>query len=225
MAHLKRYSIPGFWPIRKKGKVFTVRPMPGPHPRGACMPLQVVLRDALRYAETAGEAKRILGEGKIMVDKKVRRDPKFPVGLMDVIEIPDAKQYFRVVVNRKGLSVKEIGENDSKRKLCRIRGKKTVKGGRTQLNLHDGRNILADRDVYMVGDTVMISVPDQKILKHFRFEKGESAIVISGKNIGVTGKIIEIRKRKNMLEKAIVVIESKGGEIQTLRDYIMIGQI
>lgn len=225
MAHLKRYMIPGFWPVRKKENTFSIRPMTGPHPKDNCIPLQIVLRDVLKYAESAKEAKSMLSQGKVLVDKKARKDPKFPVGLMDVLEMPDANKYFRVGVNHKGLSLREIGEGDSKKKLCRINGKTTIKKGKTQINLHDGRNIIVDKDVYSVGDTVVISIPDQKILKHHVFHKGENAIVIAGKNIGVKGKIVDIRKRKNMLEKTIVVIDSKGGEIQTLRDYILVGEI
>jgi len=225
MSHLKRYSIPRFWPLAKKGKVFVVKPMPGPHSKNSCMPLQIIVRDVLHYAESAVEAKKILSGGKILVDKKARKNPKFPVGLMDVIEVPDAKQYFRVSVNPKGLFLKGISEKDSKKKLCRINGKTTIKGGLTQINLHDGRNTLVKKDVYKVGDSVLISLPDQKILKHYRFEKGAKATVVAGKNIGMKGKIKDIRERKNMLEKAMIVLETKVGEIQTLRDYILVGEV
>ncbi len=225
MPHLKRYSIPRFWPMTKKGKIFAVKPIPGPHPKDNCIPLQVMVRDVLGYAENAKEAKKILSEGKLLVDKKVRKDPKFPVGLMDVVEIPEAKQYFRISVNAKGLFLQDIGEKDAGKKLCRINGKSTVKGGLHQLNLHDGRNVPVKKDVYKVGDSVVISIPDQKVLKHYRFEKGERAMIVAGRNIGVKGKIKDIRERKNMLEKAMVLLESKRGEIQTLRDYILVGEI
>jgi small subunit ribosomal protein S4e len=225
MPHLKRYSMPRFWPLAKKGNIFAIKPMPGPHPKDNCIPLQVILRDVLRYAENAKEARKVLRGGKILVDKKVRKDPKFPVGFMDVIEIPEAKQYFRITVNTRGLLLKDITEKDADKKLCSITGKVTVKGGLYQLNLHDGRNILVKEDVYNVGDSVVISVPDQKVLKHYRFGKGEKAMVVAGRNIGVRGKIRDIREKKNMLEKAMVVLETKGGEIQTLRDYLLIGEV
>jgi small subunit ribosomal protein S4e len=225
MPHLKRYSIPGFWPLAKKGKTFAVKPMPGPHPRWNCIPLRIIVRDILRCAEDSGEAKRILSGGKILVDRKSRKDPKFPVGLMDVIEIPDAKQYFRMGVSSRGLSLHEIKEKDAGKKLCRINRKTTLRGGLQQLNLHDGRNVLVRKDVYRVGDSVTISIPDQKILRHHKFEKGSRAMIVAGRNVGLKGKIVDIRERKNMLEKATVVLETPGGRIQTLREYILIGEI
>jgi small subunit ribosomal protein S4e len=225
MTHLKRYSMPGFWPVEKKKNIFVIKPMPGPHSKNNYIPLRVVLRDVLKYAENAKEAKDILIGGKVLVDKKVRKEPKFPVGLMDVIEIPESKQYFRVVVDKKGLFLQGINESDAGKKLCKINGKSTVKGGICQLSLHDGRNVLVKKDTYKVGDTIVISVPDQKILKHHVFQRGEKALIIAGRNIGVTGKIKDVQKRENMLEKSTVTLETGAGDIQTLRDYILVGDV
>lgn len=216
--------MPGFWPVPRKGKIFIVRPMPGPHPKERCIPLQVILRDVLRYSESHEETKKTLREGKVLVDKKPRKDPKFPVGLMDVIEIPEAKKRYRVGVSHRGLILDEIDEKEADRKLCMINGKTTIKKGMCQLNLHDGRNILLKKDMYRVGDSVEISIPEQSILKHYRFEKGEKAMIIAGRNIGVKGKIKDIHERRNMLEKSVVVLETSKGEIKTLRDYILVGE-
>ncbi|RLJ09646.1 MAG: 30S ribosomal protein S4e [Candidatus Aenigmatarchaeota archaeon] len=225
MAHMKRYTIPKFWPVSKKENKFIVTPRPGPHPKHRSIPLKIIIRDILKYAENSREVKKILNEGKIMVDKKVRKEPGFPVGLMDVIEIPDTHEHFRVTVNSKGLTLEKISKTEAGVKLCRIQGKTTVKGGLTQLNLHDGRNILTKSKSYKVGDSVLISLPDQKILKHFSLAKGADAMIIAGRNVGVKGKIKDIQERKTMLERSIVTIESKNKEIKTLKDYVMVGKI
>ncbi len=225
MAHMKRYLVPKFWPVEKKSNTFVIRPNPGPHSRDNCIPLRVVLRDVLKFAENAKEVRDILNHGKIMIDKKIRKDPKFPVGLMDVIEATDSKHYFRVTVGKKGLSIKEINENESNKKLCKIKGKTTIRGGICQINLHDGKNILVKKDVYNVGDSVLISLPDQKIVKHFILQRGENATVINGKNLGVTGKIKDIQKRTNMLEKATITLETKNNEIHTLMNYVLVGEV
>ena len=193
---LKRYAIPGYWKIPKKANIFVVKPMPGPHASEACMPLQVVLRDILGYAQTAKEAKQIVKAEKVLVDKKVRKEPKHPVGYMDIIEFPNAKKYYRVDVNKNGLYLDIVKETEADKKLCKITGKTTIKGGLTQLNLHDGRNIILKKDAYSVGDSVLIHLPDQKIVKHFKFQKGEPATITSGKNRGIRGKVHEIKKRK-----------------------------
>jgi len=222
---LKRYSIPGYWNIPKKDYVFAVKPMPGPHKGRKCIPLQVILRDILGYAQTAKEAKQILNSEKVLVDKKARKEPKYPAGPMDIIEIPEAKKFYRIGINKSGLTLEPIKEADADKKLCKITGKVTVKGGLTQLNLHDGRNIILKKDAYSVGDSLLIHLPDQKIVKHYKFQKGEPAMIVSGKNRGIRGKIHDIKKRKTMLEKSTVTIKSGDKDIETLLDYAMVGEV
>ncbi len=223
--YLKRYVIPGFWRMEKKANKWAVRPMPGPHAKDMCIPLQVMLRDVLGYADNAKEAKKIIKEGKVLVDGVVRKDHRYPAGLMDVIHIPELKKYYRVSINSHGLFLKEISEKEADRKLCRINGKTTIKGGKMQLNLHDGRNIIVDKDVYKTGDSVLIKVPGQEILKHFKMEKGASAVIINGKNMGTEGKIKDIYRRKSMLEKSRIVIETKSGDKEVPLEYVMVGEI
>jgi small subunit ribosomal protein S4e len=198
---------------------------PGPHPKGFSIPLIVVLRDVLKYAETAKEARSMLNTGRVLVDKRVRKEPAFPVGLMDVLEITEVGKYWRVMVNKNGLFLKEIGKEEADVKLCRIMGKSVLKGGKIQLNLHDGRNILADGKGYRVDDSVVIHLPDQKIVKHFSFKEGQEALIIRGKNMGKMGRIKGFRKRENMLEKCAVFVECEGKSIKTVKGYVMVGSV
>ena len=79
-----------------------------------------------------------------MVDGVVRTDPRFPVGLMDIVEIPDMEKIYRILPKwKKGLVPQEVSKKESSFKLCRIENKTTIKNGNIQLNLHDGRNIRA----------------------------------------------------------------------------------
>ncbi len=223
---LKRYAMPKFWRIGKKRKFWVVRPLPGPHPQERSIPLQVVLRDMLKYAETGKEAKRILTEKKVMVDGKVRTEPAYAVGFQDIISFPDLKKNFRVGIGTLGLVLEEIKESEADRKLCRIEAKKNLRGGLTHLRLHDGRNItLKDGKPYKRFDSLLISVPGQKILKHYKFGEGAPAFVIAGNNMGISGKLKEIRRRDNMLKKSTATIQTREGEVQTLLEYIMVGEV
>jgi small subunit ribosomal protein S4e len=224
MTHLKRYKVPKYWKIPRKRKKFVVVPSPGPHPKDRCIPLLVLIRDILKYAETSKEAKGIIKSGKVLVDKKERKDPGYPIGLMDIIEMPELKKAFRVTVNTKGLFLEEIKLEEANKKLCRIQNKTILKGGKIQLNLHDGTNIITDKG-YKTSDSILIKLPERKILKHFKFEKGANSLVISGKNIGVQGKVKEIFDRKTMLESSRVVLQTKDGEIETVKDYVLVGEI
>lgn len=223
--HLKRYLIPTYWRVAKKSKTFVTSPSPGPHKKSECIPLLVLVRDVLKFCETAEEGKKIIKRGEILVDKKVRKDHRFPVGFMDVVEIPKIKKFYRVLVNKYGLYLEEINEEEASKKLCRIQGKRKVRNGLIQLNLHDGRNILTDKNDYKTHDSLLIEIPSQKIIKHFAFEKNMPALIFSGRNKGIKGKVKEIYERKKMQESSRVVLQTKDGEIETVKDYILVGEI
>ncbi|MEM4788723.1 MAG: S4 domain-containing protein, partial [Ignisphaera sp.] len=96
-SHLKRLAAPAFWPILRKEYKWITKPSPGPHLLERCIPLLVLIRDVLKLAENAREAKKIIFDGEVLIDGRVRRDFKFPVGLMDVVSIPKINMYIRIV--------------------------------------------------------------------------------------------------------------------------------
>jgi len=222
--HMKRYTIPKYWKLPKKENKYAVAPRAGPHRKRECIPLLIVLRDVLKIADTAKEAKSAVKKGDILVDKKERKDPNYPVGLMDIIEIPKAKKHYRISVNSNGLVIEEIPSASADKKLCRIQDKKNLKGGVIQLNMHDGRNILTEKKIYNTNDSLLIEIPSQKILKHYQFDKNVPAIVFSGKNMGVKGKVKEVFNRKTMFESSRVVIQTKEGEMETVKRYVFVGE-
>jgi small subunit ribosomal protein S4e len=225
IMHMKRYLMPKFWPVARKKETFVVTTAPGPHAKSKSMALRVVIRDVLGFAETANETTKIVKGGEVFVDKKRAKDEKRPIGLMDVIEFPSVKKYYRAVPSAKGLDFIEIKEAESSKKLCRINGKNAIKGGKLQISLHDGRVIVIGKEnKYRPGDSVLIELPSQKILKHFELKEGTKATVIAGNNIGAEGKIKSVENRKTMLEKSRVVLETKEGDIETLKDYVIVGE-
>ena len=219
--YLKRYSAPDFWKVKKKEAGWITRPSAGPHKLGFCIPLKILLRDVLKYAENSEEAKKIIKKGKILVDGRERKDPNYPAGLMDVVKV--GEETFRIVVDKKGLQVVKVKEGADK--LCRINNKRKIKGGVYQLNLHDGRNLLTEEEKYKPGDSILISLPEQKILNHFQLKEGEQAFVISGRNIGFSGTIKNVKERKFLNERNKVVLENKGEKVETLKDYILVGSL
>lgn len=183
--HIKRLTIPNSWKIPKKENVWAVKPSPGKHPIEQAMPLGMVIRDMLHYADTMKEARRIIGAKKIYVDGSPETDYKAPVGLMDVISIPDSGENYRMLFDARGrLTMTPIDSERAKWKLCSVYNKTSIRGGKTQINLHDGRNIIVDKDVYRTGDVLKISLPEQKIIKHLKMEEGNRALVIGGRHRG-----------------------------------------
>ena len=219
---LKRLLAPEFWRLPKKLAKFVVSPRPGPHKKFECIPLLVIVRDILKLAETGKEAKKIIKRGEILIDGRPRRDHAYPAGLMDVIAIPKIKKYFRILVGKKGLVLQEIPKKESKVKICRIDNKTYVKGGKLQLNLHDGRNILVEKDEYKTGDSLLIELPSQKILKHVKFEKGALALLVKGENAGKIAKIKRIVKRRALRESSKIVCELEGKALEIRKDYVIV---
>ncbi|MFX1278358.1 MAG: 30S ribosomal protein S4e [Promethearchaeota archaeon] len=227
---LKRLNTPAFLQIKRKHGKFFVKPSPGPHPSRFCLPLLHIVRDLLQVVDSHREAKKLIGLGYFKVDGKVVRDKAFPVGLMDVLSIEKMKKYYRILPDSHyGLKLHEIGEDESLFKLCRITNKTNVKGGHIQLNLHDGKNILIrvndprnpKEDVYKRMDVLKISIPEQEIKKILKFKENNLAIIMSGKNIGQTGKIINILKRFGP-KASTVSIQHNGSHTETLYDYTFI---
>merc|ERR1712048_1003158 len=85
--HLKRQFAPSHWCLDKLKGVYAHRPSAGPHKLRECIPLTVLLRTRLRYALSGMEAIKICRDksANIKIDNRTRRDPRFPLGLMDVL--------------------------------------------------------------------------------------------------------------------------------------------
>lgn len=219
--HLKRLLAPKFWVVPKKREKWTVAPRPGPHKKFESIPLQIIVRDMLGLVSTRREAKSIIKAGEILVDGLKRKDHKYPVGLLDVVTIPKLGQGYRVIPIAKGLGLLKISKKEEGMKICKVRGKTTVNGGKIQLNLHDGKNILVGKDVYKTGDSVLIEVPTSKILEHIKLDKGSVGMITRGKNIGRVGKIKDIIETRTK-EPTKVICESDGEKIEVLKDYILV---
>jgi small subunit ribosomal protein S4e len=190
--HLKRLASPRRWSIHKKTHKWTVKPSPGPHAIDRGLPVLLVVRDYLKYCDSGPEARRIIGSGMIHVDGKRIRDYKRPLGFMDVVTIPTTKENYRILLDNRGkIRLIKITKDEAKWKLARIENKVTVKGGKTQLNFHDGRNMLIPKNKYQTGDVLKIEVPSQKILAEYSFEKGNTAMVIDGKHAGQIAPIFD----------------------------------
>jgi small subunit ribosomal protein S4e len=210
--HTKRIAV-GYG---KENKWVTT-PNPGAHTRKESIPLILVVRDILGYADTSREAKKIIHDGLVSVDKKVRRDHKYGVGLMDVIEIPAISKHYRMIPGKKGLEMKEIDEKDSGIKPCRIIGKTKIKGGKIQLIFHDGGALLVDKDEYKTNDTIVIKLPERKMSEAIRFEKGNLALIYKGRHRGMSGKIKDVILA-TATRKSVTTLD----DMQTLTEYSFI---
>ena len=217
--HMKRLTAPVSWPVSRKSHVWVTKPAPGPHPLRRSMPLLVVIRDLANYCDTAREARRIIGSRKVLVDGRVAKNYKMPVGLMDIISVPETKDHFRLLIDRLGnFRLMRITPEEAKWKFVRIENKTTVKGGKTQLNCHDGRNILLKKNAQKTGNTLKISLPGQKVLGSHEYKKGNKVYLIGGSHIG---QLCTINETKITKSSAHNIVEFEEG-FSTIKDYVFV---
>jgi len=210
---LKRQKAPKFWDVKRKSSQFILSPRPGPYSKSRCYPLGIVLRDILHLSSTASETKQILNSGQIMVDRVVRRDMRFGVGIMDIIEVTTSKKAYRLIPKGSELLVPvETKENTSK--LLKITSKTTTKGGKFQFGFHDGKSLISDNRDMNVGDVCLVTLPEMKIDQHIKFDTGCFVLVVQGENAGKIGRVEEIKNGMFSLPKRVVLtFEEKTVEL------------
>lgn len=216
--HQKRVSAPISWPITRKTLHWVVGANAGAHSTETGIPLLVVVRDLLKIANNAREAKRIINEKNIYIDGVPRTDYKHMVGLFDIVSIPAANEYYRLLLDTQN-RFKLFKDDAGAAKLCRINNKTIVKKGAVQLNLHDGTNILASND-YKTFDTVIIDKKERKILKHIGYKSGNLAMIVGGEHSGEIGKIKQIRKVRGSGTNMVAI--SNEQDFETIEDYVYV---
>jgi small subunit ribosomal protein S4e len=218
-THQKRISVPKSWQISKKSNKWITSTRPGPHNRLQSIPIAVILRDMLGVVDNRAEAKRVLSEGNVLVDGVARKDLRFPVGLMDIITIPLNNVEYRVMLDGKSRLVLNKLDGTGADKLCRIEGKTSIKEGKTQMRLNDGVNIIGSND-YNTKDSIVLSVPDKKIVKHIKYEVGNLAMIVGGSHAGEVGSIKDINTVKSSKNNTVTI--SGETEFETIEDYVFV---
>lgn len=214
--HLARLAAPKTWHIDRKRSVFITKPVPGPHGLQSGMAINVMLKEMLKFAATTREVKKILNTNEVKVDGIARKDFRFPVGVFDTLEFPNISEQFRVVLNKSGrLDLAKIKKDEVSVKPAKIVRKTMVKG-KLQLNLYDGKNILTDKKDYNVGDSVLLSLPGQKITKHLKLDKKASIFLVGGKHTGELGHV------EDVVQKKIIYKDSNGNLVETLKKYAFV---
>lgn len=210
--HLRRYAVPRAVKLPRKSLPWAVKPSPGPHPSDRALPLSLLLRDTLGLTSTLLETKKVLAGRKVLVDGRVRTDHGFPVGLMDLVSLPSLGASFLISVDRNGRLV-PLPAKETSSKLCRVTGKRTIRGGKIQLSLHDGKTVVGDYGEVRVGDTLKLSLPEYRVLERIPLQPGVWALVTGGKNVGRSGRVARVEGR-------MVELEENGEKFQTTSEYV-----
>jgi len=144
---------------------------------------------------------------------------------MDVIEIAKTDDHFRVLYDVKGRFVLHAIEGDETSfKLARVnkvsvaskasigRNPFQKKGQLASIPYavtHDGRTLRYIDPAVKVHDTVKIDLASGKVIGHFKFTVGQTAMVTAGANTGRIGEVTNIEKHPGSYE--IVHLRDKKG--------------
>ena len=218
---LKRQMAPLFWGITRKSKRFVITVRPGSHPKNNSIPTAVFLRDTLKIVSTLREAKSAIYGGKVSVDGVKRKSLHHSIGLMDVVELENIPDVYRLVPqDGQVLKPLKIDQSEKTKKLSKVTSKTSIKDGKTQLGFHDGRSIISDTAIN-VGDSCLIEIPKQKILDVVKLEQGCQAIIIRGVNAGQIGTVDKIEEGTFSLPRRVLLAFGER-KIQIPTDMIMV---
>lgn len=198
MTHDKRLPAPRHYPIDRK-QVKYVTTIKGSRSREDAVPVSVLLRDVLGYAENEKEAKKIVQEGKVLRNGEQVGDIQQGVGILDAVEIEEVEEDFRVFREGNRLELAPVNDVEP---LGKITGKSS-RGDKFVYRLHNGENHLSGKE-FETGNTLMRD-KDQEI----ELAEGAKVLAIKGRHAGEVGELVEVEERGLDHDSATVEAEDE----------------
>jgi len=219
--HQKRLSVPKSWPVERKTETFTVKADAGPHGE-AGVPLLIVLRDVLGYADTRKEARYALDQDSVLINGKAVSDEERPVGMFDILAFTEREEYYRVFPGQGGrLSLTPLDAESAGSKLGKVVNKQHVPGGDVQLTLHDGQTLVVENEDYDTADSLIVDNETDEVVAHFEYETGALVTAVNGEHAGEVGRVDAIQVTPGSADN-IVQIEQDDGAFETVEDYVVV---
>lgn len=175
-----------------------------------------MLRNRLKYALTGKETNMICQSKHVQVDGKVRTDPNFPAGFMDVIEIPKSGDQFRLIYDtKKRYVLHRISDEEKKYKLCKVKRQEISKKKIPLIVTHDGRTLRYPDPLVKVDDVVKVDIATGKMVDFIKFELGKLAMITRGRNTGRVGTVTLVEKHPGSFD--IVTLRDTDGQTFSTR--------
>merc|ERR1711974_129625 len=195
--HLKRLEAPKSWLLKKSEGLYAPRPTPGAHKKEECMPLNLILTKKLGIAQSTKEVQYILKNRLIKINGVIRVDPKFSVGLFDVLTIGETDKHYRLVLNTcSRFELIETSNVEKDFRIAKVTDKCLRKGGIPHVYTSQGTTHRFCDPEIQLNDTVKLNQKNE-IVDFVHFTEGTLAYLFLGKNAGCIGTIINIEKRLN----------------------------
>jgi small subunit ribosomal protein S4e len=219
--HQKRLSVPKSWPVERKTAAYTVKADAGPHGESG-VPLLIVLRDVLGYADSRKEARYALDQDNVLINGQAAADEERPIGMFDIVEFTERDEHYRVFPDEGGrLALTAIDAESAGSRLGKVVGKTQEAGGETQLTLHDGATLRTGDDQISPNDSIVVSNDDKSIVAHFPYEEGALVTAVRGSHAGEIGRIDEIQVTPGSSQNN-VLIEGDDERFETVEDYVVV---
>ena len=222
--HQKRLSVPNSWPVERKEETYTTKAGAGPHGEDG-VPLLIVLRDVLGYADSKKEARYALDRDSVLVNGTPAADERRPIGMFDILAFREREEYYRVFPDEGGrLSLTAVDADAAGSKLGKIVDKRQIPGGDTQLTLHDGRTLLVEDDTsYSSNDSIVVSNSDEEVVAHFTYEEGALVTAVRGAHAGRIGRIEEIQVTPGSSDNNVRIEDFEGDDdFETVEEYVVV---
>ena len=185
--HQKRQITTTKLPILRKGTKYIAR---AKSHLSNSVPTIIAIRDVLKLAKTSKEVKSMINKKLLKINGRAVKDLNESIKFFNVF---DAGKSLRLTILPTGrFSFESNPHKDSR--VCKVVDKRLIKKGLTQLNLHDGSNIVTKEDI-KVNDSVILDF-NGKLKSIIKAEKGKQVFAFSGKYQGLHGKIESLSNNK-----------------------------
>jgi small subunit ribosomal protein S4e len=220
VRHLKSLNAPQFMDVHGKETAYVAKPGMGRHSFERSVPLSLIVK-RLGLAGKTSEIERVIKEGLVNVNNKAIREPSYPVGLNDIIEVSKENKYCRIGINNRGqIEISEMKKPDYDKMLYKVTGKYKGKNETIMIKLHDGSVLKGSNDVG-VNDSVVVNSKGA-VTKVLKLGSGAKCMVIGGVHAGATGSIKGVTEGTKHLRHSATVLQSDGKEFETIVKNIMV---
>jgi len=160
----------------------------------------------------------------IKVDGRVRRDPRFPLGIMDVVTIDKTNENFRILLDTKGRFVPHrVDSKEGGFKLSKVITKRIGKAKVPHITTHDARTIRYPHPDVQINDSIKINLETGNIDGIVKFQNNAICMITGGNNIGRIGQLQSLEKHPGSYEIAHIRDASGNSFATRLGNVMVIG--
>lgn len=202
--HQTRQEASKLLPIPRKGTKYVARALSH---QSSSVPVVIALREMLGLAKTAKEVNEMIKQKLLRINGREVKDCRESIRLFSIFSA--GNKSFKLTILPAGRFHLEEVRGD-KTRICKIIGKKILKGNKTQIALHDGSNLIT-KEKLNINDSLSLDF-NGRIISHSGIEKGKKALIFSGKHLGYSGLIENVHDNKSLIK-----INDKSAEIDNSR--------